>query len=286
MERNLSDALRQAAAEADVVLSPAYFHLPGLYVEGEELDMWLESVNTRWVGVVAIPELLTSSWASYPQELLELLGQKVEEELLQESTVILSSNQGTSLIFDYQVVRADAGTRWSVFPTNIRYRLIPEAGSVEGIIVTSNVLTGRVARTEIHLGSGEVVEVEGTVRTREAVHQATAQGGVLEVSFGVHPKVTPVTGEVNGFSPRMWSNYAASQRSGVVSVLLGSRSERPKPLPLTLFFALINAGGPRIIVDLGHLTALGHEEVRKLAAQLGSVEDLLEEEWIPSIGER
>jgi hypothetical protein len=286
MERNLSDSLKQAAAEADVVLSPAYFHLPELFVEGEELDAWLERVSTRWVGVVAIPELLTSNWASYPQELLELLGQKVEEELLQESTVILSSNQGTSLIFDYQVVRADAGTRWSVFPTNIRYRLVPEDGSVEGIIVTSNVLTGRVARTEIHLGSGEVVEVEGTARTREAVDQATARGGLLDVSFGVHPKVTPVTGAVNGFSPRMWSSYAATQRSGVVSVLLGSRSERPKPLPLTLFFALINAGGPRIIVDLGHLTALGDEEVRQLAEQLGSVEDLLEEDWIPTIGER
>jgi hypothetical protein len=286
MGRSLSDDLRQAAAQADVVLSLAYFHLPELVVEGEGLDVWLESVGTRWVGVVAIPELLTSKWASYPQELLELLGQKVEEELLQESTVILSNNQGTSLIYDYQVVRADAGTQWSVFPTNIRFRLVPEAGSVEGIIVISNVLTGRVARTEIHLGSGEVVEVEGTGLTREAVKQATAQGGLLDVSFGVHPKVTPLMGEVNGFSPRMWSHYAASQRSGVVSVLLGSRSENPKPLPLTLFFALINAGGPRIIVDLGHLTALGDEEVRRLAEQLGSVDDLLEEEWIPAIGER
>ena len=285
-ERTLSEDLRRAAAEADVVLSPAYFHLPGLFVEGEELDAWLERVGTRWVGVVAIPELLTSSWATYPRELLELLGRKVEEELLQESTVILSSNQGTSLIFDYQVVRADAGIRWSVFPTNLRYRLVPEPGSVEGIIVTTNLLTGRVPRTEIHLGSGEVVQVEGTARTREAVNQATARGGVLGVSFGVHPRVTPMMGEVDGFSPRMWSHYAAAQRSGVVSVLLGSRSERPKPLPLALFFALINAGGPRIIVDLGHLTALGDEEVRQLAEQLGSLEDLLEEEWIPAIGER
>ena len=84
----------------------------------------------------------------------------------------------------------------------------------------------------------------------------------------------------------MWSHYAAAQRSGVVLVLLGSRSEGPRPLPLALFFGLINAGGPRIIVDLGHLTALGDEEVRRLAEQLGSVEDLLEEEWIPAIGER
>ena len=286
MERNLSEDLRLAAAEADVVLSPAYFHLPELFVEGQELDVWLERVRTRWVGVVAIAELLTSRWATYPQELLELLGQKVEEELQQESTVILSNNQGTSLIYDYQVVRADAGVRWSVFPANIRYRLVPEPGTVEGIIVTSNVFTGRVPRTEIHLGSGEVVQIEGTARTREAVTRATAQGGVLDVSFGVHPKATPVTGEVNGFSPQMWSHYAASQRSGVVSVVLGSRSERPKPLPLAQFFALINAGGPRIIVDLGHLTALGDEEVRQLAEQLGSVEDLLEEEWIPAIGER
>ena len=109
MERTLSDDLRQAAAEADVVLSPAYFYLPGLFVEGEELDAWLESVGTRWVGVVAIAELLNSDWATYPQELLELLGRKVEEELRQETTVILSNNQGTSLIYDYQVVRADAG---------------------------------------------------------------------------------------------------------------------------------------------------------------------------------
>ena len=255
-------------------------------MEGEELDVWLERARTRWVGVVAIPELLTSKWATYPQELLELLGQKVEEELQKEKTVILSSNQGTSLIYDYQVVRADAGTRWSVFPTNIRYRLVPEPGSIEGVIVTSNLMTGRVPRTEIDLGSSGVVEVQGTARTREAVLQATSQGSVLDVSFGVHPKVTPATGEVNGFSPRMWSHYAAGQRSGVVSILLGSRSERTKPLPLVLFFALINAGGPRIIVDLGHLTALGVEEVRQLAEQLGSVEDLLEEEWIPAIGER
>jgi hypothetical protein len=284
--RTFSEDLKRSVAEADVVLAPAYFHLPGLFVEGEELDAWLQRVGTRWVGVVAIPELLTSGWATYPPELLELIGRKVEEELLQESTVILSSNQGTSLIFDYQVVRADARIRWSVFPTNIRYRLVPEPGSVEGIIVTSNVLTGRVPRTEIHLGSGEVVQVEGTARTREAVNQATARGGVLEVSFGVHPRVTPMMGEVEGFSPLMWSHYAAAQRSGVVSVLLGSRSESPRPLPLALFFGLINAGGPRIIVDLGHLTALGDEEVRRLAEQLGSVEDLLEEEWIPAIGER
>ena len=161
-------------------------------------------------------------------------------------------------------------------PTNIRYRLVPESGSVEGIIVTSNFLTGRVPRTEIHLGSGEVVQVEGTARTREAVNRATARGGVMDVSFGVHPRVIPMTGEVDGFSPGMWSHYAAAQRSGVVSVLLGSPSERPRPLPLSLFFALINAGGPRIIVDLGHLTALGDEEVRQLAEQLGSLEDLLE----------
>ena len=286
LERTFPDDLRQAAAQADVVLSPAYFYLPGLFVEGEELDAWLESVSTRWVGVVAIAELLSSSWATYPQELLEFLGQKVEEELRQETTLILSNNQGTSLIYDYQVVRADAGTHWSVFPGNIRYRLVPEPGTVEGIIVTSNVLTGRVPRTEIHLGSGEVVQIEGTARTRDAVTQATAQGGILDVSFGVHPKATPVTEELDGFSPRMWSHHAASQRSGVVSVVLGSRTERPRPLPLSLFFALINAGGPRIIVDLGHLTALGEEEVRQRAEQLGSVEDLLEEEWIPAIGER
>ncbi len=286
LERTLPDDLRQAAAEADVVISPAYFYLPGLFVEGEELDAWLESVRTRWVGVVAIAELLASSWATYPQELLELLGQKVQEELHQETTVILSNNQGTSLIYDYQVVRADAGTHWSVFPANVRYRLVPDPGTVEGIIVTSNVLTGRVPRTEIHLGSSEVVQIEGTARTREAVTQATAQGGVLDVSFGVHPKPTPVTEEVSGFSPRMWSHHAASQRSGVVSVVLGSQAERPRPLPLSLFFALINAGGPRIIVDLGHLTALGDGEVRERAEQLGSVEELLEEEWIPAIGER
>ena len=286
MERTLSDDLRQAAAEADVVLSPAYFYLPGLFVEGEELDAWLESVGTRWVGVVAIAELLNSDWATYPQELLELLGRKVEEELRQETTVILSNNQGTSLIYDYQVVRADAGMHWSVFPANVRYRLVPEPRTIEGIIVTSNVFTGRVSRTEIHLGSSQVVQVEGTARTREAVAQATAQGGILDVSFGVHPKATPVTEELNGFSPRMWSHHAASQRSGVVSVVLGSGSERPRPLPLALFFALINAGGPRIIVDLGHLTALGDEEVRQRAEQLGSVEDLLQEEWIPAIGER
>lgn len=285
MKRTLSEDLKQAVADADVVLSPSYFHLPELLVEGEALDTWLERVHTRWVGVVAVPELLTSRWATYPQELLELLGQKVERELREESTVILSNNQGTSLIFDYQVVRADVGTRWSVFPTNIRYRLIPEPDSVEGIIVTSGILTGRVPRTEIHLGSGAVVEIEGTARTQEAVTQATAQGGLLDVSFGVHPKVVPVMGEVNGFSPRMWSHYAASQRSGVVSILLGSRFGRIKPLPLSLFFPLVNAGGPRIIINLGHLTALDDNEVRQLAERLGSIEALLEEEWIPALGE-
>jgi len=53
-----------------------------------------------------------------------------------------------------------------------------------------------------------------------------------------------------------------------------------------MFFTLLNAGGPNIIIDLGHLTVLDDAEVQELAAQLGSVEDLLEEEWIPAIGER
>ncbi|MDA2933849.1 hypothetical protein MYX82_05845 [Acidobacteria bacterium AH-259-D05] len=284
--RKLSAELKQAVAEADCVLSPAYFHLSELLVEGEELDTWLEKVHTRWVSLVAIPELLATKWATYPPQLLELIGKKVEEELLKEKTVILSNNQGTSLIYDYQLVRAVSGTHWSIFPTSIRYRLVPQDDDgVEGIIVTSNLWTGRVPRTEVHLGAGEVVQVAGSARTRQAVTQATAQGGFLELSFGVNPKVI-VPGEVDGFSPRMWSHYAASQRSGVVSVLLGSRSQRGERLPFTQFFSLVNAGGPRIIIDLGHLTALDDEEVQQLAEQLGSVEDLLEEEWIPAIGER
>jgi len=284
--RNFSARLKQAIEEADCVLSPAYFHLPDLTVEGEDLDSWLESIHTRWVGVVAIPELLASKWATYPPELLELIGSKVEEELRAEQTIILSNNQGTSLIYDYEVMRSPFARNWSIFPGNVRFRVVPKSRGVEGIIVTSNFFTGRVPRTEIHIGESQVVELDGSARTTEAVRQATVQGGFIELSFGVNPKAFAMPGEVTGFSSLLWSQYAASQRAGVVSVALGSWSDSQGRLPFTMFFGLLNAGGPRIIIDLGHLTVLDDAEVQELAEQLGSVQDLLEEEWIPAIGER
>ena len=284
--RNFSAELKQAIEEADCVLSPAYFHLPQLTVDGQDMDSWLESIGTRWVGVVAISELLSSKWATYPPQLLELIGRKVEEELQAENTIILSNNIGTSLIYDYEVVRSPFARNWSVFPGNIRFRLVPKDRGVEGIIVTSNFFTGRVPRTEIHIGQSQVVELDGSGRLTEAVSTATAQGGFIELSFGVNPKVFPLPGEVSGFSSLLWSHYAATQRSGVVSVLLGPWAENQGRLPLAMFFGLLNAGGPRIIIDLGHLTALDDQEVQELAEQLGSVEDLLQEDWIPSLGER
>jgi hypothetical protein len=284
--RNFSSDLREAIEEADYVLSPAYFHLPDLIVEGQDLDSWLESIQTRWVGVVAIPELLASKWATYPPELLQLIGSKVEAELRAEQTIILSNNQGTSLIYDYEVMPGPVARNWSIFPGNIRFRLIPKSRGVEGIIVTSNLFTGRVPRTEIHIGESQVVQLDGSARTTEAVRTATAQGGFIELSFGVHPKAFALPGEVTGFSSLLWSHYAAAQRSGIVSVLLGPWSGNQGRLPLSMFFTLLNAGGPNILIDLGHLTALDDAEVQELAAQLGSVEDLLEEEWIPAIGER
>ena len=284
--RSFSSDLREAIEEADWVLSPAYFHLSGLTVEGQDLDSWLESIHTRWVGVVAIPELLASKWATYPPELLELIGSKVEEELRAEQTIILSNNQGTSLIFDYEVKKSPFARNWSIFPGNVRFRVVPKSRGVEGIIVTSNLFTGRVPRTEVHIGESQVVQLDGSARTTEVVREATAQGGFIELSFGVHPKAFALPGEVTGFSSLLWSHYAATQRSGIVSVLLGPWSGNPGRLPLAMFFTLLNAGGPRIIIDLGHLTVLDDAEVQELAEQLGSVEDLLEEEWIPAIGER
>ena len=251
--RNFSSDLREAIEEADYVLSPAYFHLPYLSVEGQDLDSWLESIHTRWIGVVAIPELLASKWATYPPELLELIGCKVEEELRAEQTIILSNNQGTSLIFDYEVMKSPFARNWSIFPGNVRFRVVPKSRGVEGIIVTSNFFTGRVPRTEVHIGESQVVQLDGSARTTEAVREATAQGGFIEFSFGVHPKAFAVPGEVTGFSSLLWSHYAATQRSGIVSVLLGPWSGNQGRLPLAMFFNLLNAGGPRIIIDLGHL---------------------------------
>ena len=143
-----------------------------------------------------------------------------------------------------------------------------------------------MARTEVHIGQSQVVELEGSARLTDAVRTATAQGGFLEVSFGVNPKAFPLPGEVSGFSSLLWSHYAATQRAGVLSVALGPWSENKGRLPLAMFFGLLNAGGPRILIDLGHLTALDNAEVQELAEQLGSVEDLLQEDWVPSLGER
>lgn len=284
--RNFSAELKQAIEEADCVLSLSYFHLPQLTIDGQDMDSWLESIRTRWVGVVAIPELLTSKWATYPPQLLELIGRKVEEELQAESTIILSNNIGTSLIFDYDVVRSPFARNWSVFPGNIRFRMVPKDRGVEGIIVTSNIFSGRVPRTEIHIGQSQVVELDASARLANAVRTATAQGGFLEVSFGVNPKAFPLPAAVSGFSSLLWSYYAATQRSGVVSVSLGPWAENEGRLPLAMYFGLLNAGGPRILIDLGHLTALDDAEVQELAEQLGSVEELLQEDWIPSLGER
>ena len=137
--------------------------------------------------MVALPELLTSKWATYPPQLLELIARKVEEELQAESTVILSNNIGTSLIYDYDLVRSPSAGTGPYFPATSASGWFPGQGC-GGNHRDSNIFTGRVARTEVHIGQSQVVELEGSARLTDAVRTATAQGGFLEVSFGVNPK--------------------------------------------------------------------------------------------------
>ena len=125
-------------------------------------------------------------------------------------------------------------------------------------------------------------------------------GWLYEVAIGTNPKAARPANVMHE-SRRIWSWERA--RTGIIhwgigvvgGALPGGRVQQwaaQRNLPdghvhiHTYFttFEIETEDGEKIkVIDKGHLTALDDPEIRKLAAQYGDPDELLQEAWVPAV---
>ena len=165
-------------------------------------------------------------------------------------------------------------------------------------------------RIKVHLENGRVEKIEGGGRYGEAWRELWEEGRnihypcyprsglfwVWEMAIGTNPKVVRPR-NINELSSGgfEWER----RRSGVIHVGFGTRWNGPEEewaakqgllyghLHVHLLFptyAMTTKRGEEItIIDKGRLTTLDDPEVRDFAAKFGDPDQLLREDWIPSI---
>lgn len=293
-----SEAWRQIEAH-DVIVSPAFlFHLD-LSREGRSFSEWLAEQRKRFAHVVAVPELLASSWAVYPPALLEELGEGFRLAF-QNAKACIVATQDAEVVVNFEGGKRTASLvglplkdRFgaTVFPPSPRFRInLAPGSSTVGDMVTRRFFAESVEAVSFGLTASRIEALtESFARRFLPLSVDAGSQQLVEISIGLSPHAAPASSEGDAFSPGMWNRFAQLQRSGVAHFVTSHwpaslTSDPWFPWGFELFFPSVNVDGTRVVVELGHVNDLDQPALRARAAKFGDPEQLLTELWIPTPG--
>ena len=238
-------------------------------------------------------------------ELRDAIAKKAWDMMLGAREIELTDPLGTDLRFrltpaDWEPDgNAEGGEDASYRPGHLMLPL--PARDLEGILVTTSItFGGPVPATKLTIEGRQVTRVEGGgtfgERLRESFEQYKDQTfpgkpgpGVNWLStFGIctNPKARPSPSyDKLAGSAKVHAWSIGHRRSGIIHTALGMAMAHPKYKVcrhVDLQFSTLRADG-KLIIDRGHLTSLDDPDVRKFAGKFGNLNQLLVEDWIPSM---
>jgi len=285
--------------EADVIVSPAFLLHLDLSRDGLSFSQWLSEHHKRFVHVVAVPELLASSWALYPPALLEEFGRRAQSAFQDAKALIVASQTAEVVVnfgepkpsFSVAGLPLEDSFGSIVFPPSPRFRIpLGPGASALGEMVTRRFSAEPIEAVSFDLLVNRIRGMTEAFVERFLPDQAASEPQELvEISFGLSPHAAPAKSDWNGFSPTLWNRFAEFQRSGVVHFVTSHwptalRSDPWFPWGFELFYPSVNVNGTQVVVELGHLKSLDEPALRTLASEFGDPEQLLTEQWIPALG--
>jgi hypothetical protein len=265
-------------------------------------------------------EHLLQRATTYPLDLHLLINQKTWEIIWEKGRggrARLTDAEGTDISWTYWDEYYD-GTRYGFCSTPRNGHLfghpVPPiivkedaAGVVAG---TTSHFNRAFPQVKVELEAGQIVKVNGGGAYGDAWRDLLAESKntsypcfprpglfyLWEVAIGTNPKIVrPSHIERHSSGGFEWER----RRSGIIHMGFGTlwRSEEEKwageqgllygHLHIHLLFPTLivtaKDGHPYPVIEKGHLTALDHPEVRKLAAKYGDADEILKEDWIAPI---
>lgn len=269
-----------------------------------------------------IPEHLASGSTTFPRELHRLINEKTWSKIWNQgrgAKVRVTDAEGTDITFTLLEEYFGGDRRgFTETPKAMYAHLLGHAPPPFG---DREDATGVVAGTTTHycrpfqhikvyVEGGRVEKIEGGGRYGEAWRELLEESKntqypcfprpglfwIWEIAIGTNPKIVRPSNihELisGGFE---WER----RRSGVIHVGFGTRWRGPEEewaaergllyghlhvhLLFTTYRMTTKKGEEITLIDNGRLTALDDPEVRKLAAKFGDPDQLLKEDWIPSI---
>jgi len=292
-----------AIADHDMLVAGAlmYFtHVPppqGFKKSGNESGNLIVTPSGRVVRYDYLkwtPDLLVSSFETFPVELAKMIDEKTWAMLYGANEFRITDLEGTDLTIrisdeEWKKFIADGGSGLLYKPGHLG---MPFRGAkdVNGVIGVSSIAGGPVVPAKLTVKDGSVVSVEGGGKFGEVLKQNLLEypeaGKLATYTIGTNPKAyRPETWSDMGGSARIFAWRFGRQRSGAIHQGLGSAfpTKQWKMIRhMEFYFTTIVADGETVI-DRGRLTALDDPEVRRLAAKFGDPDTLLKEEWFPEV---
>ena len=172
---------------------------------------------------------------------------------------------------------------------------------MNGVYVTSSIsFGGPVPRTKFYIEKGKVTKVVGGGKYGDRLRKSFAQykklfksgcpgpgiNWITTIGLCTNPHIrrSPFFEELSG-SARVYAWTFGHRRSGVIHTSVGEGLVSPTYKIIrhmdTFFNTVITDKGT--VIENGHLTALDHPRVRKVAAKYGDPDKLLKEIWIPAV---
>lgn len=275
-------------------------------------------VELPWLG----KEHFTRGCTTYPRDVLSLVNQKTWDVIWNRGRggkVHLTDPEGTDLTYSLHEEYFDGSHyAWVPEPTFVYGHLmghptppLPAGADAEGVAAgTTSHFARAFPNIRVTLDGGQVVKVDGGGQygaawaelldeSRKTQYLHFPRPGLFylwEVAIGTHPKVIrPSTIGYHSSGGFEWER----RRSGVIHLGFGTlwRHEQEAwaaergilygHLHIHLLFptyeVIDRQGGVHRIIDRGRLVAMDDPEVRELASKFGDPDELLRENWIPSV---
>jgi hypothetical protein len=290
----------EAAKEADIVLLMAFIksaHTPLPDLPNKPLvDNWELTAD-----------LMMSEHQRYPVEIRNVIDEIAWGQLYDSTSVRWTDLEGTDLTMrlttEDWIRSTEKKRRKTGLPFQPGHLMLPApVVDMNGIWVISSVtFGGPVPRTTFHVEKGRVVKVVGGGRYGDRLRDSFAKNKnlfksgcpgpgvnwITTIGLCTNPsaRISPFYNELEG-SARVAAWTFGHRRAGVIHTSVGEGLIKPTYKiirHMDNFFSTVVTDKGGTVVENGHLTALDHPRVRKIAAKYGDPDKLLKELWIPAV---
>ena len=289
----------KAAEEADIVLLTAFVksaHTPLPDLPNKPLiDNWELTAD-----------LMLSDHQKYPVEIRDTIDEVAWEQLFNCTSVKWTDLEGTDITMKLTTIDWQRATKKKMEKSGEPYAhghlMLPApVEDMNGVWVTSSVtFGGPIPRTKFHVEKGRVRAVVGGGKYGDRLRKSFAEhkdlykskcpgpgvNWITTIGLCTNPSVrpSPFFAELEG-SARVAAWTFGHRRAGVIHTSVGEGLLTPTYKiirHMDNYFSTVVTDKGTVVKD-GHLTALDHPRVRKVAAKYGDPDKLLKELWIPAV---